>query len=148
MEALNSLENLSPKEGSAKKKKRVGRGIGSGSGKTAAKGHKGQKARKGSGPALGFEGGQTPLYRRLPKYGFSNRRFAKQIQEVSLQNLSRLNEGEVTVESLFENGLIKNLKQPIKIIGKAKLDRKYQVTGISLSKGAKESVIAAGGAAQ
>src|SRR5689334_8622600 len=112
---MKNLGNLSPAKGSNKNTKRLGRGSASGQGKTAGKGHKGQKARKGGGPRPGFEGGQTPLYRRLPKFGFSNASNKKEYHLVGLADLNQFADGAVVdAAALLEAGLVKNLRQPVK----------------------------------
>jgi large subunit ribosomal protein L15 len=139
------LHELKPAEGSRKERKRLGRGIGSGQGKTAGKGHKGQNARSGGGVRLGFEGGQTPLYRRLPKRGFTN--FSrKEYAVVNLDALNRFAEGtEVTPELLIESGVVSNEKAGIKILAKGTLEKKLTVKAHKFSSAAKEAIEAAGG---
>jgi large subunit ribosomal protein L15 len=139
------LHELKPAEGSRKERKRLGRGIGSGQGKTAGKGHKGQNARSGGGVRLGFEGGQTPLYRRLPKRGFTN--FArKEYAIVNLDTLNRFVDGtEVTPELLIESGVVSNEKAGIKILAKGTLEKKLTVKAHKFSSAAKEAIEAAGG---
>lgn len=139
------LHELKPAEGSRKDRKRLGRGIGSGQGKTAGKGHKGQNARSGGGVRLGFEGGQTPLYRRLPKRGFTN--FArKEYAIVNLDTLNRFVDGtEVTPELLIESGVVSNEKAGIKILAKGTLEKKLTVKAHKFSSAAKEAIEAAGG---
>ena len=118
------LHELKPAEGSRKERKRLGRGIGSGNGKTAGKGHKGQNARSGGGVRLGFEGGQTPLFRRLPKRGFTNIN-RKEYAIVNLDALNRFEEGtEVTPELLIETGVVSNEKAGIKILAKGNVREK------------------------
>ncbi|MDR7240387.1 MULTISPECIES: 50S ribosomal protein L15 [Neobacillus] len=139
------LHELKPAEGSRKDRKRLGRGIGSGQGKTAGKGHKGQNARSGGGVRLGFEGGQTPLYRRLPKRGFTN--FSrKEYAVVNLDALNRFAEGtEVTPELLIETGVVSNEKAGIKILAKGTIENKLTVKAHKFSSAAKEAIEAAGG---
>ncbi|MBT2698338.1 50S ribosomal protein L15 [Neobacillus sp. C211] len=139
------LHELKPAEGSRKDRKRLGRGIGSGQGKTAGKGHKGQNARSGGGVRLGFEGGQTPLYRRLPKRGFTN--FSrKEYAVVNLDALNRFAEGtEVTPELLIESGVVSNEKAGIKILAKGNVEKKLTVKAHKFSSAAKEAIEAAGG---
>ena len=139
------LSNLSPAEGSKHSNNfRRGRGHGSGNGKTAGKGHKGQKARSGA-PRIGFEGGQMPLYRRLPKRGFKNRNTL----EIVAINVSRLevfdNGATVTVESLLEKGIISNAKDGVKILGNGELTKKLDVKVNAFSATAKEKIEALGG---
>ncbi|MDR6120700.1 50S ribosomal protein L15 [Neobacillus drentensis] len=139
------LHELKPAEGSRKERKRLGRGIGSGQGKTAGKGHKGQNARSGGGVRLGFEGGQTPLYRRLPKRGFTNVS-RKEYAVVNLDALNRFEEGtEVTPELLIETGVVSNEKAGIKILAKGNVEKKLTVKAHKFSSAAKEAIEAAGG---
>ncbi len=142
------LQELSPSEGSRKKSFRVGRGHGSGNGKTAGKGHKGQNARSGGGVRPGFEGGQMPIYRRLPKRGFNNI-FAKQYVEVNVAKLNQLENGtEVTAELLKEIGIISKICDGIVIIGNGNLDKKLTVKAKRFTKAAEEKITAAGGKAE
>lgn len=143
------LHELSPAEGSKKSVKRVGRGHGSGWGKTAGKGHKGQKARSGGGVRPGFEGGQMPLQRRLPKRGFNNI-FAKNIVTVNLSTLnSKFDDGaDVTVETLVAAGIVKNSFDGVKILGNGKLEKKLNVKVSAYSESAKAAIEAAGGKAE
>ncbi|MBM7655950.1 50S ribosomal protein L15 [Neobacillus cucumis] len=139
------LHELKPAEGSRQERKRLGRGIGSGQGKTAGKGHKGQNARSGGGVRLGFEGGQTPLYRRLPKRGFTNIS-RKEYAVVNLDALNRFEEGtEVTPELLIESGVVSNEKAGIKILAKGNVEKKLTVKAHKFSSAAKEAIEAAGG---
>ena len=139
------LHELKPAEGSRSERKRLGRGIGSGQGKTAGKGHKGQNARSGGGVRLGFEGGQTPLFRRLPKRGFTN--FSRiEFAIVNLDALNRFEEGtEVTPELLIETGVVSNEKAGIKILAKGNVEKKLTVKAHKFSSAAKEAIEAAGG---
>ena len=139
------LSNLSPAEGSVKSDNfRRGRGHGSGNGKTAGKGHKGQKARSGA-PRPGFEGGQMPLYRRLPKRGFTNRN-TKDIVSINITELNRFEDGAVvTIETLVENGVIKNPKDGVKILGNGELTKKLTVKANAFSASAAEKIQALGG---
>jgi large subunit ribosomal protein L15 len=140
------LHELKPAEGSRKERKRLGRGIGSGQGKTSGKGHKGQNARSGGGVRLGFEGGQTPLFRRLPKRGFTNIS-RKEYAVVNLDALNRFEDGiEVTPELLIESGVVKNEKAGIKVLAKGTLEKKLTVKAHKFSSAAKEAIEAAGGA--
>ncbi len=127
-----------------KTRTRVGRGVGSGLGKTSGRGHKGQKARSGGGVRRGFEGGQTPLYRRLPKRGFTNIH-AKNYVEVTLTMLNKSNSDKVTAESLIEEGIISKGKDGIVILGTGSLDKKLEVKAARFTKTAKEKIEAAGG---
>ncbi|GGK21148.1 50S ribosomal protein L15 [Caldalkalibacillus thermarum] len=139
------LHELKPAPGSRKARKRVGRGIGSGMGKTAGRGTKGQKARAGGGVRPGFEGGQMPLYRRLPKRGFNNPT-RKEYAIVNLETLNRFEEGTtVTPELLKEIGIVKNLKDGLKILGDGELKVKLTVKANKFSQSAIEKIEAAGG---
>ena len=140
-----NLSELKPAAGSTHSANfRVGRGHGSGNGKTAGKGHKGQKARSGA-PRPGFEGGQMPLYRRLPKRGFTNRN-TKDIVSINITELNRFEDGTVvTIETLVENGVIKNPKDGVKILGNGELTKKLTVKANALSASAAEKIQALGG---
>ncbi|MEG1503403.1 MULTISPECIES: 50S ribosomal protein L15 [Enterococcus] len=139
------LHELQPAEGSRKVRNRVGRGTSSGNGKTAGRGQKGQKARSGGGVRLGFEGGQTPLFRRLPKRGFTNVN-RKEYAVINLDVLNRFEDGtEVTPVALVEAGIVKNEKAGIKVLGNGSLDKKLTVKAAKFSKSAQESIEAAGG---
>ena len=139
------LSQLRPPEGSRKKKKRVGRGIGSGHGGTSCKGHKGQNARSGGGVRDGFEGGQMPLSRRLPKRGFKSKRF----KDVVTINIDILNEFQPDIvideEKLKESGLVKVSAENVKILGKGELDHPVIVKAKMISRGARAKIEAAGG---
>ena len=142
------LFELSPAPGSTKERKRKGRGHASGNGKTAGKGHKGQKARSGGGVRPGFEGGQMPLYRRLPKRGFTNI-FAKEYIEVNVSELERFDAGtEVTAELLKESGVISKISDGIVVLGRGELTKSLTVKAKRISKSAQEKIEAAGGKAQ
>lgn len=139
------LHELQPAEGSRKERKRKGRGIGSGNGKTAGKGHKGQNARSGGGVRLGFEGGQTPLFRRLPKRGFTNIN-RKDYAIVNLDTLNRFEDGtEVTPALLIETGIVSKEQAGIKILAKGNIEKKLTVKAHKFSSTAKEAIEAAGG---
>jgi large subunit ribosomal protein L15 len=139
------LHELKPAEGSRKERKRLGRGIGSGQGKTAGKGHKGQNARSGGGVRPGFEGGQTPLFRRLPKRGFTNIN-RKEYAVVNLDALNVFEEGtEVTPELLIETGLVKKELAGVKILAKGNLEKKLTVKAHKFSSAAEEAIKAVGG---
>ena len=142
------LSNLRPAEGSKHSDAfRRGRGHGSGNGKTAGKGHKGQKARSGA-PRIGFEGGQMPLYRRLPKRGFTNRN-TKEIVGINVSALERFEDGAVvTVETLVEAGVVKNPRDGVKILGGGELTKKLTVKVDAYSEGAKAKIEAVGGTAE
>jgi large subunit ribosomal protein L15 len=140
------LHELSPNEGSTFPRKRRGRGAGSGLGKTAGRGHKGQNARSGGGVRPGFEGGQNPLYKRVPKRGFNNDRFATVFAIVNLDQLSRFAAGtEVTPELLLEEGILKNPRDGIKILGNGDLNVQLTVKAHKFSQSATEKIQAAGG---
>jgi len=143
---MAELHDLSPVPGSHRDRKRVGRGQGSGTGKTAGRGQKGQKARSGGSIAPGFEGGQMPLHRRIPKRGFHNRnRVAYQVVNVGhLEGLS----GDVTPESLREAGLIGSLRQPVKILGQGEIASAVNVVAHAFSASAQAKIEAAGGSAK
>lgn len=142
------LHTLQPAEGSRKLRNRVGRGQGSGNGKTAGRGQKGQKARSGGRVRLGFEGGQTPLFQTLPKRGFTNYN-RKEFDIVNLDTLNRFEEGtEVTPDVLVETGVIKNKKSGIKVLAKGNIDHKLTVKANKFSSAAKEAIEAAGGSVE
>ena len=145
-----NLHDLYPAPGSKKKPKRLGQGIGSGTGKTAGKGHKGQKSRSGGGVRPGFEGGQMPLARRIPKRGFNNARFAVNYQIVNIESLCRVFESnqEVTVKELLSTRLINNLKLPVKILARGEMDKPLVIKANAFSESAKNKIEAAGGKAE
>lgn len=139
------LHELQPAPGSRKERNRVGRGIGSGNGKTSGRGHKGQNARSGGGVRIGFEGGQTPLFRRLPKRGFTNIH-RKEYAIVNLDALNRFEDGtEVTPELLLETGVVSKLKAGVKVLGNGQIEKKLTVKAHKFSSTAKEAIEAAGG---
>lgn len=141
------LSNLKPAAGSNKDSFRKGRGHGSGNGKTAGKGHKGQKARSGA-PRPGFEGGQMPLYRRIPKRGFKCIN-SKNIVGINISVLERFDDGaEVSVATLIEEGIVKNPRDGVKILGNGELTKKLTVKANAFSAGAKEKIEALGGKAE
>ena len=141
-----ALNNLKPAEGSTHKKKRVGRGPGSGLGKTSGKGHKGQKSRSGYSSKIGFEGGQMPLQRRLPKRGFTNI-FKKKWLEIGLAKLEEnFNAGdEITPEILHERGLIKKAKHDLVILGNGDMSKAFKISAHRFTKTAKDKIEKAGG---
>ena len=143
------IETLQPAVGAVTSSKRLGRGTGSGLGKTSGKGHKGQWARSGGGVRPGFEGGQTPLARRLPKRGFNNK-FAIQYEVVNVEDLNTFEDGAVVnLDSLLENGLIKgNQKGGVKVLGNGNLTKKLTVQANKFSASAKQAIEALGGAAE
>lgn len=130
-----------------KKRKRLGCGIGSGHGKTSTRGQKGQKSRSGYSQRAGFEGGQNPYYRRLPKRGFNNADFRTEYAVVNLETLANLSEAEVTPEKLRELGLVKKLKDGLKVLGRGTLDKPLIVKAHKFSESAKEKITQAGGQA-
>jgi large subunit ribosomal protein L15 len=138
------LNELKPAEGSRPAGKRVGRGIGSGLGKTAGRGHKGQKSRSGGFHKLGFEGGQMPLQRRLPKRGFTSMS-RDDVAEVRLSDLERLDATEVDLLTLKAAGVVPQLARGAKVFRSGTLTRKLALTGVATTKGAKEAIEAAGG---
>lgn len=142
------LAELKPAEGAKEKSFRVGRGHGSGNGKTAGRGHKGQKARSGGGVRPGFEGGQMPLYRRLPKRGFTNRN-TKEIVVVNVGRLNVFEDGDVvTIASLVEKGIVGNPRDGVKVLGNGELEKKLTVKVTAVSQGAKEKIEALGGSVE
>lgn|SRR5690606_19276019 len=141
---MMKLNELQAAEGSRKPKKRLGRGIGSGLGKTSGKGHKGQKARSGGYHKVGFEGGQMPLQRRLPKFGFTSRKSLKRA-EIRLSELNKLEESNVDLLTLRAAGLIGANIEFVKIIASGKLEKTLHIKGLPVTKGALEAIEAAGG---
>jgi large subunit ribosomal protein L15 len=139
-----TLSNLKPARGSHQNRKRLGRGPGSGLGKTSGKGHKGHKARTGGGTNPGFEGGQMPMFRRLPKRGFTNP-FRVENQVVNLSQLKQVSATDVSPETLYSAGLIAKPDAPVKLLGTGDADRAYTVRGVSLSASARTKIEAAGG---
>tara|TARA_Y100001935_G_scaffold250906_1_gene251825 strand:- start:449 stop:991 length:543 start_codon:yes stop_codon:yes gene_type:complete len=135
---LNTLSSI----GTSKNRKRVGRGIGSGTGKTAGRGHKGQKSRSGGSIARGFEGGQMPLQQRIPKFGFSSR-VNRGSKEINLKNISSMT--EVNLDTLKANGIISKATKKVKIFGICELTQPMNITGINVTKGARKSIEKAGG---
>ncbi|PWM51603.1 MAG: 50S ribosomal protein L15 [Clostridiales bacterium] len=144
------LHELQPAEGSKQTPRRVGRGIGSGLGKTSGKGHKGQKARSGGGKGPYFEGGQTPLQRRMPKRGFSNARFKVEYTEVNVGLLDRFDaEAVITPEFLIEQGLVKQVKNGgVKILGNGEVTKAFKVQTNAISQAAQAKIEAAGGSVE
>ncbi len=143
-----NLHELYPAPGSVKDVKRKGRGAGSGNGKTAGKGHKGQKARSGGGVRPGFEGGQMPLHRRIPKRGFNNI-FANEYVAINVDTLNRFEDGAVVdAAAIKEMGIVKNTRDGIKILGKGELTKKLTVKATAFSESAKEKIEAVGGKAE
>lgn len=139
------LHELAPTPGSKKVRTRVGRGLGSGLGKTSGKGHKGQNARAGGGTRPGFEGGQMPLYRRLPKRGFYNK-FGKDYAEVNISDLNRFEAGAVVDPvALIESGILKNVRDGVRILGNGELTKSLTVIANGFTKSAEEKILAAGG---
>ena len=140
------IDELKPAEGSNRKTKRVGRGVGSGHGKTSGKGHKGQKARSGGATGRGFEGGQMPMQRRLPKRGFRNAPFSKEFAILNLKDLSRINDIDViTPDVLHERGIVKDLRDGLKILGNGEMTRPVTVKANAFSSSALKKIASAGG---
>jgi large subunit ribosomal protein L15 len=139
-----TLSSLRPASGSTQARKRVGRGPGSGLGKTSGKGHKGHKARTGGSTNPGFEGGQMPMYRRLPKRGFTNP-FRVPNQVVNLSDLKKVSATDVSPETLYSAGLIGKPDAPVKLLGTGDADRSYTVRGVAISASARTKIEAAGG---
>lgn len=143
-----NIQDIKPAEGSTHKRKRVGRGVGSGHGKTSCKGHKGQKARSGGTVGLGFEGGQMPLQRRVPKRGFTNI-FAKIYATINLDSLNNLQGVDIiTPAVLKERKIIKDMKDGLKVLGNGKIERPITVQAAAFSASAMEKITAAGGKAE
>ena len=143
------LHEIKPNDGAIKPKKRVGRGTGSGLGKTSGKGHKGQNARSGGGVRPGFEGGQLPLFRRLPKRGFSNAMFKTEYATINVSDLNKFEDGAViTPELLKEMGILKNQLAGVKVLGNGILDKKLTVKANNFSKSAVEKIENKGGKAE
>ena len=141
-----NLHDLGASPGAKRAGKRLGQGIGSGTGKTAGKGHKGHKARSGGGVRPGFEGGQMPMSRRVPKRGFNNARFAAEYQVVNLQSLAKkFDGGDVSVKELYEAGLIRCASMPVKLLGDGEVTKPFTVKVNAVSKSAKQKIEAAGG---
>ena len=140
------LNELRPAEGSVKENYRKGRGAGSGNGKTAGKGHKGQNARSGGGVRPGFEGGQLPLYRKLPKRGFNNSRFGNAYAVINVKSLNKFNDGDVVdAAALLSAGIINNIFDGVKVLGEGELTKKLTVKAAVFSASAKEKIEAVGG---
>lgn len=143
------LHELTPAEGSAKKAWRKGRGPGSGNGKTAGRGHKGQNARSGGGVRPGFEGGQIPMYRRLPKRGFTNDMFKKVYAVINVADLDRFEDGAVvSVDTLVAEGILKDTLSGVKVLGNGEITKKLTVQANVFSASAKEKIESAGGKAE
>ncbi len=142
------LHNLKPTKGSTHSKKRLGRGVGSGTGKTAGKGHKGQNARSGGGTRPGFEGGQTPFFKRMPKRGFTNR-FRKEYATVNVSELNKYDNGTVvTPELLLQDRLIRKVLSGVKVLGDGNLEKKLTVQANKFTGQAVEKIEAAGGSVE
>lgn len=139
------LHELKPAPGSKREKRRVGRGQASGQGKTSGRGHGGQNSRSGGGVRIGFEGGQLPLYRRLPKRGFSNYRFKTRYAIINLSQLAEIEETTITPELLLEKGIIKKALDGVKILGDGELDRALEIKAHKFSQSAVEKIEKAGG---
>jgi large subunit ribosomal protein L15 len=144
-----ALSNLRPAKGSVRERKRVGRGPGSGLGKTSGRGEKGQKSRSGFSHREGFEGGQMPLHRRVPKRGFTNARFKKEFAEINLERLQVFDAGAiVTPEVLLKRGMIKNLRDGLKVLAKGTVTKALTVRAHRFSAKAQEQITGAGGKAE
>ncbi len=143
------IDDLKPTEGSTKERKRVGRGPGSGHGKTATRGHKGQKSRSGAKKRPGFEGGQMPMQRRLPKRGFKNYPFKLEFSIVNLRDIAAIEApDEITPELLIEKGIIKKVLDGVKILGDGEVSKPVTIKAHSFSESAKKKIVAAGGKAE
>ncbi|MGB0334182.1 MAG: 50S ribosomal protein L15 [Opitutales bacterium] len=140
-----NLENIPTIKGATHPTKRLGRGEGSGHGKTSGKGHKGQKARSGGGIRIGFEGGQMPLYRKLPRRGFNNKNFKSTFQLVNVGDLEKLDGNTVDRESLVAAGLIRDNDEGVKLLGEGEVSQAYTVNVCKVSASAKSKIEAAGG---
>ena len=144
-----NLHDLRATPGAKRAAKRLGQGVGSGTGKTSGKGHKGHKSRSGGGVRPGFEGGQMPLARRVPKRGFNNAQFAKEYQVVNLESLERKAEkfenGEVSIAGLYEARLIRSVSMPVKLLGVGEVTKRFTVKINAVSKSARQKIEAAGG---
>ena len=140
-----NLSKLIPTKGSVKKTKRIGRGNGTGQGRTAGKGHKGYQSRSGTKNRFHFEGGQTPLMRRLPKRGFSNYGFRKEVQIVNLDKIINIGTDKINPDILLEKGIIKNTSLPVKILGNGAIEKPLEITADMFSKFAVEKIEKAGG---
>jgi large subunit ribosomal protein L15 len=142
-----TLSSLRPAPGARRERRRIGRGVGSGLGKTSGKGHKGHKARTGGSTNPGFEGGQMPMYRRLPKRGFTNP-FKVVPQVVNLRQLEKVAGTEISPASLCAAGLVRDVEHPVKLLASGEAGRAYQVRGIAVSASARAKIEAAGGAVE
>ena len=138
------LNTLRPADGRVTRRKRVGRGIGSGLGKTSGRGHKGQTSRSGGSIRPGFEGGQMPLQKRLPKYGFTSR-IASVTSQVTLSELDSIDEKVINIEVLKSNGIIRNLTAKVKVFSSGQITKPVVLEGIAVSNGAREAIVSAGG---
>lgn len=138
------LNTLRPADGRVTRRKRVGRGIGSGLGKTGGRGHKGQTSRSGGSIRPGFEGGQMPLQKRLPKYGFTSR-IASITSQVTLSELDSIDEKVINIEVLKSNGIIRNLTAKVKVFSSGQITKPVVLEGIAVSNGAREAIVSAGG---
>jgi len=146
---MPELHDLQPNKGARKSGRRVGRGVGSGRDKTAGRGHKGQNTRSGGGVRRGFEGGQMPLFRRIPKRGFSNEPFKKEYTVINVEKLNKFDAGsEVTPEVLLTRGIIKNLADGVKVLARGELDRPLTVKAHKFSRSAVKKIEDAGGTAE
>ena len=143
------LNELRPAEGSVQERFRKGRGPGSGNGKTAGKGHKGQNARSGGGVRPGFEGGQFPIYRQLPKRGFNNKRFATVYATINVSDLNRFEDGAIVdIKTLLDARVIRKAQDGLKVLGNGEITKKLTVKAAKFSAAAKEKIEAAGGSCE
>ena len=143
------LNELRPAEGSVQERYRKGRGPGSGNGKTAGKGHKGQNARSGGGVRPGFEGGQFPIYRQLPKRGFNNKRFATVYATINVSDLNRFEDGAIVdIQTLLDSRVIRKAQDGLKVLGNGEITKKLTVKAAKFSAAAKEKIEAAGGSCE
>ena len=138
------LNTLRPADGRVTRRKRVGRGIGSGLGKTGGRGHKGQTSRSGGSIRPGFEGGQMPLQKRLPKYGFTSR-IASVTSQVTLSELDSIDEKVINIQVLKSNGIIRNLTAKVKVFSSGQITKPVVLEGIAVTNGAREAIVSAGG---
>jgi len=141
-----NLDNIPSIPGARRQRKRVGRGEGNGLGKTCGRGHKGQRSRSGGSLRPGFEGGQIPFYRRMPRRGFNNKNFRKRYEIVNVASLDKLESGEVTSESLARAGLVREAGMPVKILGSGDVSKAFTVEADKVSASARSKIEAAGGA--
>ncbi len=146
---MSRIHSLKPNEGATKDRKRVGRGMGAGTGKTAGRGNKGQKSRSGYSGKRGFEGGQMPLHRRLPKRGFTNAPFRKDYSTINVGDLERLADvadgARIGPEEMLKTGLVRNLRNGVRVLGNGELSKPLHVVAVHFTKGAEQKIAQAGG---